>query len=53
MSRSLRHRLYRRHRSPYVWGAEHMVSPYAERLKQAIIGDHVCRRFVVTVKEER
>jgi hypothetical protein len=51
MTRSLRHRLYRRHQSPYVRAAEHIVSPYADRLRGAALGDHVCQRFVVTVKE--
>jgi hypothetical protein len=38
---------------PHAWGAEHIVSPYADRLRDAALGDHVCQRFVVTVKEER
>ena len=53
VTRSLRHRLHRRHVSPYVWYAEHIVSPYADRLRDAALGRHVCQPFVVTLKEER
>lgn len=53
MTRSLRHRLYRRHQSPYVWGAEHILSPYADRLRDAAMDGHVCQRVMVSVKEGR
>ncbi|MFC3988755.1 hypothetical protein [Actinoplanes siamensis] len=35
MTRSLRHRLARRCRSPYVWLAVPVISPYTERLRAA------------------
>jgi hypothetical protein len=35
MTRSLRHRLRRRHASPYVWGCLPVISPYADRLQRA------------------
>lgn len=35
MTRSLRHRLARRRRSPYVWGCLPVISPYADRLRAA------------------
>lgn len=48
---SLRHRLYHRRRSPYVWWPEPIVSPYVERLKEAALGGRMCQRVVVSVKE--
>lgn len=51
MTRSLRHRLSRRHVSPYVWLPNPIIHPYSERLKRAAVGDHVCQRFPVNVKE--
>lgn len=35
MTRSLRHRLARRGRSPYVWLALPVISPYTDRLQRA------------------
>jgi hypothetical protein len=35
VTRSLRHRLARRGRSPYVWLPIPVISPYADRLQQA------------------
>lgn len=52
MTRSLRHRLFCRHQSPDVWGAEPIVSPYADRLRDAALGGHVCQPFLVTLEEE-
>jgi hypothetical protein len=35
VTRSLRHRLARRRRSPYVWGCVPVISPYLDRLRAA------------------
>ncbi len=35
MTRSLRHRLTRRRRSPYVWGCVPVISPHLDRLQAA------------------
>ncbi|MCZ7478878.1 hypothetical protein [Micromonospora sp. WMMC273] len=38
-------RLARRRRSPVLWLAVPVVSPYDDRLREAALGDHECWRF--------
>jgi hypothetical protein len=52
VSRSVRHRLARRGVSPYVRGVVPIVSPYADRLRAAALGDHVCQPFLVRLTPE-
>lgn len=44
MTRSLRHRHTRRR---IWWWAEPIVSPYADRLRTAALGDHMCQPILV------
>jgi hypothetical protein len=52
VSRSVRHRLARRGRAPHVWVHIPVVSPYADRLMRAALGDHVCQPFLVRLTPE-